>query len=228
MTENPGANFGTRLSASVPAPAAGLAGLLPLSEALPAKSDFRTKLSASVPAKRAEALRAIDAQRAARRISITQLAGAAGISERWLTTLRRKPELASARVLTRLRRAIADLAGPPAAPGGALVTASMVGFLAMICFRQGLDFADVCEQLGRRGECTGDPQWRSAARARELALYLVNTIGDVPQREIARAVGLTPAAVCIALARAEGRRDDDAIYTADMLAVTRMVTGREQ
>lgn len=54
---------------------------------------------------------------------------------------------------------------------------------------------------------TSSPAWLAAADARRLAIYLLNTVYDVRQHAIARAVGLTPAAVCTALHTVEDARD---------------------
>lgn len=108
-----------------------------------------------------------------------------------------------------------------------VAAASFVGFLALACSRRGLNLPDVCRQLARGGECSCDPAWMAAVRARELALYLANTLGNVPQIALAYAVGLTPAAVCQALHRVEERRDDMA-FEAEVRALTRMITGRDE
>lgn len=92
----------------------------------------------------------------------------------------------------------------------ALVAAAYTGFLAVVCARQALDFLQCNRLLARSGENTLEPEWRRASDARALAMYLLNTVCNVPQGMIARAVGLTAAAVCIALPKIEERREDPA------------------
>jgi hypothetical protein len=83
-------------------------------------------------------------------------------------------------------------------------------FLAAVCARQGLTPKEVKRQLARPGRPNFDTQWRRAVYARQLALYLANTVHNVPQVRLADVTGLTKAAVCLALQAIEDLREDRA------------------
>lgn len=80
-------------------------------------------------------------------------------------------------------------------------------YLAAVCQHQGLYPREVEKQLARPGKPNCDMQWRRAAYARQLALYLANTSHDVPQVLLAQAAGITRAAVCQALQAIEDLRE---------------------
>jgi hypothetical protein len=84
-------------------------------------------------------------------------------------------------------------------------------FLSAVCLRMGLELDAVKRELVRKGENTLEPHWRAASLARRRAEYLTNTEANIPQVTIARAVGLTPAAVCIACRKVEQSRDDSTV-----------------
>lgn len=54
---------------------------------------------------------------------------------------------------------------------------------------------------------SADHDWLKAVYARQLALYLANTLHGVQQKMLAQIAGLTPAAVCLALQEIEDLRD---------------------
>ena len=80
-------------------------------------------------------------------------------------------------------------------------------YLTAVCAYQGLTLNQVKRELARPGQPTFDRGWRRAAYARQLALYLANTIDNVPQARLAEVTGLTRAAVCLALRSIEYLRD---------------------
>lgn len=96
-------------------------------------------------------------------------------------------------------------AAPPVPLADALDTYNR--FLAAVCRHQSLQLRDVNMQLARTGENNLDPAWRKASYARQLAMYLTNTLCNVQQVTIARIAGVTPAAVCLALREIEDLRD---------------------
>jgi hypothetical protein len=83
-------------------------------------------------------------------------------------------------------------------------------WLVAVCRHQGLRPNAVKAQLARPGRPNFDPQWRAAAYARQLALYLANTEHCVPQKLLAEVAGITPAAVCLALQAIEDVRENRA------------------
>ena len=70
------------------------------------------------------------------------------------------------------------------------------------------------------------PAWAAAARVRELAVYCTVTELDLNGAKVARAIGVTRAAVSLMLRRVEDIRDDRA--TSEMIeAAARLISGRE-
>ncbi|MEM7303740.1 MAG: hypothetical protein AAF468_21890 [Pseudomonadota bacterium] len=57
---------------------------------------------------------------------------------------------------------------------------------------------------------TSDPEWMRGARVRFIANYLVNTALGIPQAALARAYGVSAAAICQQLQKIEDERDDNA------------------
>lgn len=172
-----------------------------------------TKLSALPVSVRSARVKAIEQVRQAHGISQNKLAAEAGLSRTWYQTILADPCRASEAVLSRLASALRRLREgqrQDEAMLAALVGATYGGFLAAVCTEQGLDVAAVRAADPRAGR-TADPVWRSGARARQLAVYLTNISLGVQQRVLARAVGLTPAAICLGLKTIEDLRDDPAI-----------------
>ena len=61
---------------------------------------------------------------------------------------------------------------------------------------------------------TADPIWMLAARYRRLALYITATYLDVSQAELARAVGISKATICVLLKELGDERDQPEIEAA--------------
>lgn len=99
-----------------------------------------------------------------------------------------------------------------------LTKATYGATLALLAGLQKQDLREVRLQFARGGEHAADKKWLAASRVRALALYLVNTALNVEQNYLARAAGITPAAVCLALRRVEDRRDDPKIKALIALA----------
>ncbi len=86
-----------------------------------------------------------------------------------------------------------------------------------VCDLSGVDHRRASARLMYGSKLTLDPAWRAASDARAISIYLINTIANVPQALIARAVGVDKATVLRALSRVEDRRDlplVDALVTA--------------
>lgn len=116
----------------------------------------------------------------------------------------------------------------PVAPPVSLVEAIEIynRYLAVICSYQGLSLPDVHRQLSRTiheasragGEATmrggpsirPDREWLQAVYARQLAVYLANTVHNVKQKMLAQITGVTPAAIFLALRSVEDLRDHKA------------------
>ncbi|PPQ39354.1 hypothetical protein SAMN06265338_103197 [Rhodoblastus acidophilus] len=84
----------------------------------------------------------------------------------------------------------------------------------------------VAETSPQRG-ATADAHWRACSHARQAAIYLVNTGAGIGQAKIAALLGLTPAAVCLALKDVEDRRDDPA-FNEMIFGAMRAMAGRDE
>jgi transcriptional regulator with XRE-family HTH domain len=185
-----------------------------------------TKLSALPVSVRVARMKAIDQVRQAHGFSIERLSSEANVAGSWYRKIAADPARASEGVLSRLASALRRLREgqrQDEAMHASLVAASYGGFLAAICREQGLDVALVRAADPRAGK-TADATWRATARARQLAIYLTNISLGVQQRVLARAVGLTPAAICLGLKTIEDLRDDPVI-DALIERCARQVTG---
>lgn len=68
--------------------------------------------------------------------------------------------------------------------------------------------ADVVLSHDPAKRATSDVEWMAASKVRRLALYVASVATGMKQAEVARAAGMTRAAVCIALKQIEDDRDD--------------------
>ena len=88
--------------------------------------------------------------------------------------------------------------------------AAYLACLGALCWRMGVDLKSVLD-LDVRTHVRGAAApagVRDCARARCRAVYLAVTVVALRQADVARAVGVTPAAVCLACQRVEDERDD--------------------
>lgn len=143
-------------------------------------------------------------------ITIASLCATAGVSVDTYHRLRRHPDQARSLTIDRLADALKKLrSGNRLDPADRVVTVELIygGFLAQVA-----PFFKVTPEQVRaqnpRAATTADKAWSTVAHARQTAVYLTHVFGGVPQRAIARAIGLTEAAVCKAIQSIEDRRDD--------------------
>lgn len=160
-----------------------------------------------------ERLARIERERAAFGIRQVDLAEAAGLSER---TYRRLIDGASPPrldVVERLARQLARLAAKAPAPklDETLARVSYRACLGAVAPFYGVDVdAVVAETTAEALRRTVDGRWSAspAALARQAAIYLMNTAIGIQQRRLAELLGLTPAAICLAIRDVEDRRED--------------------
>jgi transcriptional regulator with XRE-family HTH domain len=192
------------------------------------RSVFRPVSAASLSAD--GRIRDIDDRRSATGLSHMQMCQRAGISEDTWLRLRRgdhPPRPSTLRKLRAALRAKSDQANTRAAVHGQfieLVATAFVGVLAIVCAIKRKNFLNINRLLARPGEQTADPLWRKASDLRAVAMYLLSIACNVPQAVIARAVGLTPAAVSLALTKIEARRDD-ARFDAELARIEQIIRG---
>lgn len=180
---------------------------------------------------------ALEADRRAAGIPQVDLAREAGISEstyRRLTSGGDSLDLTGQKLsawgprLDRLQRALARLAGRrEAEPASAdLIVATHRSFVLALAPRFGVT-AEQVVAADPRANLNFDPTWRACRHVAQAALYLTNTALGIKQRRLADVLGLTPAAVCLALKAVEDRRDD-AEFDAWLTAAARLITGRDE
>lgn len=159
------------------------------------------------------ALNALEQRRAGLGVTRSLMVARAGLTlrtyQRFLAGQRR-PLSATVK---RLARALDELAGARPAPvvspsrerRAAEIRACWNGFLSFVAPHYGLTADEI---RATRNFRSFDGRVHAARRAQQAAIYLVSVVLEAGQAEIARALGLTPAAVCIALQAVEDRRDD--------------------
>ena len=168
----------------------------------------------------------IEAKRMAAGISVDQLVAAAGLTARgYLAALagRRTPRPTT---IGKLRLALSRLARVQSSQDdlSRLVASAYHAALALLCDRAGILTADVLRHDPTR-RATANREWREAARMRQRAIALVNQGLDLPQSELARALGLTPAAISLAMRDVEDARHDDPSLDRMMDELERLLRG---
>lgn len=152
----------------------------------------------------------IDAARRKYGVAQDTLAREAGLSLPTYTRLLKRRALPRTSHITRLADAMRRIIRRQTLDNVALTSlmeATYGGFLVAVCAEFKLSVEAVRQADPRAGH-TADKHWRACAHARQAAVYLTHTSLGVPQRAIARTVGLTEAAVCLAIQSVEARRDD--------------------
>lgn len=130
-------------------------------------------------------------------------------------TLKRWQDALNARTTTRPR---------PDEP--VLILSTFRGWAAHFAGKLGVDPATaLASDPGLRAN--SDPAWRKAAQVRELAAYCTVTELDLGAARVARAIGVTRAAVSLMLRRVEDQRDDPTVE--EMVeAAARLISGRRE
>lgn len=150
----------------------------------------------------------------ARRMGLTpaDLLRAAGMAESWLRD--RKRYGTAARSLVRLDQALGrlKLAQAPKNNGELAVNAAYRAILALSAQALSVDPAQAQASAPAK-RATGSPDWTSAADARRLALYLMNTGLGFSQSDLGRVCGMTKQAISLAMRDTEDRMDDPEFET---------------
>ena len=175
-------------------------------------------------------LAAIEAKRLASGVSREQLAGLAGLSERHYRRLVEDGRRPRDTTLAKLKTAVARLARNA---GDAivddhtrLIRTCFRAALGLVCQEEGADPSEVLRHDPSR-RATGDRAWMAAADLRSRALVVVNQGLDVKQSEIAKALSMTPAAVCVAMRRVEDLREGDDKLDAQLDRLSGLMNGGE-
>ncbi|MCT7662346.1 hypothetical protein [Shinella kummerowiae] len=148
----------------------------------------------------------------------------AGIEPRYLSHVRRGRRSLTPRLVARAKLAIdrlkragrrdaAERETDGVTPHKSSIAAQYRLALATVQAVTGLKVSAVLDQdPGKRA--TADPEWRAAATARRLALYIANQYLNIPQADLGRAARMTKSAVCLAIQELEDMRDHDDVRRA--------------
>ncbi|MDE0921490.1 helix-turn-helix domain-containing protein [Aurantimonas coralicida] len=170
----------------------------------------------------------IEAKRIAAGVSRETLAGHAGVSEKHYRRLLDGDGSPRPGTLAKLRAAAGRLGRASGATDAhsRLVRTCYFAALTLVCQRAGADPAEVRRHDPSR-RATGDPAWLQAANLRRHAIVVVNQGLNVAQGEIARALAMTPAAICVAMKAVEDQRDADPDLDAMLDDLTAAMNGGE-
>lgn len=138
--------------------------------------------------------------------SESEVARLAGFSPRFLYDIRKGRRSLSPRVIVRIKLALARIQRGDRHHDGQQAAAAYRLALATVARKMGADPRLVLEADPSK-RATADPVWLQAAKVRRVALYIANVYLNVPQAELARAAGMSKAAVSIAMNEVEEMRD---------------------
>lgn len=172
----------------------------------------------------------IEAARVRGRISCRGLAQSAGVVVDVYYRARAGKTRPTKRTLGRLEKALGG--APRRRSVGTrnvepmLILSTFRGWAAHFAGKLGVDPATaLASDPGLRAN--SDPAWRLAAQVRELAAYCTVTELDLGAARVARAIGVTRAAVSLMLRRVEDQRDDPTVE--EMVeAAARLISGRRE
>ena len=152
----------------------------------------------------------IETRRQAAGITIDALCVAAGVTSRaYLYNLEGRKS-ARASTIASLDIGLKKLSGCPAdlaQPKIRLVFTAWRTVLALVAAREGVDAAMIWTHDPQK-RATLDPDWLRAARLRARATYLAHTVLGLKQADLARALGMTPQAICQTCRAVEDERDN--------------------
>lgn len=141
-----------------------------------------------------------------RKISVGDVERVAGFGRDHLRQLRIGRRSMSRDTEVRIRLAIARIQRGDRHHDGQQAAAAYRLALATVARKMGVEPRLVLEADPSK-RATADQAWLQAAKVRRVALYIANVYLNVPQAELARAAGMSKAAVSIAMNEVEEMRD---------------------
>jgi transcriptional regulator with XRE-family HTH domain len=149
----------------------------------------------------------LDLMMKASEISANAVTRMAGLHPRYISRLRSGEVPLTSVMANRIRLAIARIKRGETAIDGALPSACYRFAIAYVAREKGRtpDFV-LSADPGRRA--TADKIWMEASQLRRWALYIANVYLNIPQAELARAAGMSKAAVSYAMNDVEDERGD--------------------
>lgn len=152
----------------------------------------------------------IERERQKMKIPVAKLCGAAGLTVRTYERIKDGTRTPRPDTLARLASGltVARRQGRPAAAW--MERRSQVLFriiLLQLADESQADQALVLE-FDPQAKATASKEWMEISRLRHLAMYIMNVILGVPNADVAKAAGVSPAAVTVALQKMEIKRDD--------------------
>lgn len=147
----------------------------------------------------------IEAERKRLKIPVAKLCHTAGIASRTYERIRGHARCPRGDTIAKLTAALSQLKRGEKARA----TASRTLFrlvLGQLALNAGMDVAEVLAHDPQQ-KATADPRWMEIAKLRDLACYMLNAVLGLPNAEVARAAGVTPPAITMALRKVEDKRE---------------------
>jgi len=140
-------------------------------------------------------------------VSANAVTRMAGLHPRYIARLRSGEITLTLTTARRIQLAISRLKRSESNADSALPSACYRLAVAYVAHARGRtpDFV-LASDPGKRA--TADPVWREAAQLRRWAIYIANQYLNLPQAELARAAGMSKAAVSYAMNDVEDERGD--------------------
>ncbi len=167
----------------------------------------------------------IEEKRLAIGATMNEVERAADVSHGYYSRLLKGQIAKPGAALVRLKLGLARLSRDRSAGGGEeiLVDLTYRFAVALIAARLDVD-PTLVHAADPARRATQSPDWMKAARVRRLAVYVVNQYGGIAQVKVAKAAGLTKAAVCQAIKEIEDQREADGLGP-ELDAIGRAITG---
>ncbi len=131
----------------------------------------------------------------------------AGMDRNYITRLLNREFKLTRAALQRIRLAAARARRKDVAPDGQRAASAYRLAAAIVGHQLGVSPAEILAADPAK-RATADPAWLAVARQRRLALYVAHIYLGIPQAELARAAGMSKAAVSIAMNDVEDLRGE--------------------
>lgn len=148
----------------------------------------------------------IEVERKRLKIPVARLCHTAGIASRTYERIRGGNRSPRGDTLARLTAALGQMKRGEKARASANRTLFRL-VLAQLAHNLGMDVAAVLAHDPQQ-KATADPKWMEISRLRDVACYMLNTMLGLPNAEVARAAGVTPPAITVAIRKVEDKREE--------------------
>lgn len=147
----------------------------------------------------------IETERRRLKIPVAQLCRQAGMPSRTYERIRTGTRSPRGDTLARLAAALAACKRGEK-EGGMEGRALFRLVLAQLAREVGIDVSAALEHKPQQ-KATASPEWMEISRLRDVACYILNTVLGMSNAEVARAAGVTPPAITVAIRKVEDKRE---------------------